>query len=372
MKRDSFPEVMKHFGGLKDPRVVGRTHHKLFDMLFLTVAATIADCDDWEMIILWARERESWLRRYCELPNGIPSRFTVSRLLQRLEPEALHKAFAAWMKDIQEISDGDIIAIDGKTQRRSFERAPDGKGAIHVVSAWLSRNRVVLGQLKVEEKSNEITAIPELLRLLEIKGALVTIDAMGCQKDIAGEILERGADYLLAVKDNQPTLAEDVKLTFETAVDEKLLYTTTLDDGHGRVEMREYWQCMDLSRLRTAKEWPGLKSLGKVVSYRFDNGGCESEETRYYISSLGRGVRRMAKGVRGHWGIENQLHYVLDVSFSEDRLRVRKGNGAENLGVIRHVAGNYLSGASHLKYSVKKRRRMAAINTDILQSILGI
>ena len=372
MCEDCAPGVMKHFGGLDDPRVVGRTRHKLFDILFITVAAVIADCDDWGMILLWAREREPWLRRYCELPNGIPSRFTMSRLLRRLAPEAFHRAFAAWMKGIQEITNGDVVAIDGKTMRRSFDRAPDGKGTIHTVSAWLAKNRVVLGQRKVADKSNEITAIPELLRLLEIKGALVTIDAMGCQKEIAVAIVEREADYLLAVKDNQPTLAEDVKRTFEEAEKESLAYTATLDDGHGRVEVREYYQCMDLSRLRTAKEWHGLRSLGKVVSYRCEIGGRSSVETRYYISSLEDGVERMANGIRAHWGIENQLHYVLDVSFSEDRLRVRKENSPANLGVIRHVANNYLAGATHLKCSIKKRRRLAAINTDVLQSILKI
>ena len=366
------PNVMKHLAALEDPRVVGRTEHKLFDILFISIAAVIADCDDWEMMVLWAREREPWLRRYCELPYGIPSRFTISRLLQRLDPLALHQAFAAWMKEIQDVTAGSVVAIDGKTLRRSFDRAPGGKGAIPMVSAWLTENRVVLGQLKVEEKSNEITAIPELLRLLELKGALVTIDAMGCQKEIAAEIVGRGADYLLAVKDNQPTLAEDVERTFEEAPAEKLARTATLEDGHGRVEVREYYQCLDLSRLRTAAEWTGLKSLGKVVSYRYLDGGRNSVEARYYISSLGRGVRRMARGMRAHWGIENQLHYVLDVSFSEDRLRVRTEDSAENLGVIRHVARNYLSGATHLKYSAKKRRRLAAINTDALQSILGI
>jgi predicted transposase YbfD/YdcC len=306
--------------------------------------------------------------------EGCPgsSSSTLSRLMQRLNPEALHIAFTAWMRDIQELTAGDIIAIDGKTLRRSFDRAPAGKGAIHMVSAWLARNRVVLGQLKVEEKSNEITAIPELLRLLEVKGALVTIDAMGCQKEIAARIVEREADYLLAVKDNQPTLAEDVKRTFEETAEEPLTCTATLEDGHGRVEMREYYQCLDLSRLRTAGDWPGLRSLGKVVSHRYDGDGRGGVETRYYISSLGAGVDRMALGIRGHWGIENHLHYVLDVSFSEDSLRVRKGDSAENMSVIRHVARNFLSGASHLKCSIKKRRKLAAINTDVLQKILGI
>jgi predicted transposase YbfD/YdcC len=192
---------------------------------------------------------------------------------------------------------------------------------------------------------------------------------MGCQKEIATEIVGKGADYLLAVKDNQPTLAEDVKRTVKES--EELIRTTTRDNGHGRMEVREYYQCMDLSRLRTAEEWTGLKSLGKVVNYRYENRG-KSVETRYYISSLGRGVRRMARGMRSHWGIENKLHYVLDVSFSEDRLRVRKDDSAENMGVIRHVANNYLTGAIHLKCGIKKRRKWAAINTDVLQRIMEI
>jgi len=370
MEHTSLPLFQKCFGSLPDPRVLGRTHHKLFDIIFISVAAFIAHCDDWEMVALWAREREPWLRRYCELPNGIPSHDTFNRVFSLLDPKALHSAFAEWMKDIQELTDGDIIAIDGKTMRRSFDHAPGGKGAVHMVSAWLARNRVVLGQLKVEDKSNEITAIPELLKLLDIKGALITIDAMGCQKEIAAEIIDREADYLLAVKDNQPTLAEDVEQTFDEAADEAA-HTTTLDDGHGRLEVREYYQSMDLSRLRTALQWPGLKSLGKVVSHRYVNGGSDSVETRYYISSLGRGVKRMAKGIRSHWGIENRLHYVLDMSFDEDRIRVRKGNGAENMGVVRHVAMNFLSRAAHLKVGIRNRRNLAAISTDKLEKILG-
>jgi predicted transposase YbfD/YdcC len=359
----------KHFGSLPDHRVIGRTAHKLFDIIFIAVSACIANCDDWNMVVLWARQRESWLRRFCELPNGIPSHDTFSRFFARLDPVAFHDAFIGWMQEIQEITNGDIVAIDGKTIRRSFDRNPDGHGAIHMVSAWLTKNRLVLGQLKVEEKSNEITAIPELLKLLEIKGALVTIDAMGCQKEIASEIVKHGADYLLAVKDNQPTLAEDVKRTFEESVKEQLIYTRTFDDGHGRIEIREYFQSLDLTCLRTADEWLGLKSLGKVVSHRNENGEW-SVETRYYISSLGRDVERMANGIRSHWGIENQLHYILDMSFDEDHRRVRKGDGAENMSVVRHIAMNYLSQAKNLKIGIKNRRNLAAISTDILQQII--
>lgn len=371
MDKTPLPSFAEYFAEIPDPRVVGRTWHKLFDILFISVAASIAHCDDWKMVALWAKEREDWLRRFCELPNGIPAHDTFTRVFARIDPAALHNAFIAWMKEIQEVTAGDVVAIDGKTLRRSFDRSPDGKGAIHMVSAWLAKNRVVLGQLKVEEKSNEITAIPALLRLLEIKGALVTIDAMGCQKDIAAEIVAREADYLLAVKDNQPTLAEDVERTFEEAPDEKLVCTATLDEGHGRVEVREYYQSLDLSRLRTASEWVGLRSVGKVVSYRYENGGKNSVETRYYISSLGRGIKRMASGIRWHWGIENQLHYILDMSFDEDHSRIRKGDGAENMGTVRHVAVNILSKAKFLGVGIKNRRILAAINPEILQQILG-
>jgi predicted transposase YbfD/YdcC len=367
----SFSSFHKYFGSLPDHRVVGRTDHKLFDIVFIAVAACIANCDDWCMVVIWAQERIAWLQRFCELPNGIPSHDTFNRFFARLSPSAFHAAFVGWMQEIQEITDGAVIAIDGKTIRRSFDRAPDGKGTIHLVSAWLTKNRVVLGQLKVEEKSNEIDAIPELLKLLEIKGALVTIDAMGCQKEIASEIVDRGADYLLTVKDNQPTLAEDVKLTFEESSAEQLEYIKTFDDGHGRIEIREYYQTLDLSRLRTVNEWAGLKSLGKVVSHRYEKGDC-SIETRYYISRLDLDVERMAGGIRSHWGIENQLHYILDMSFDEDRRRIRKGDGAENMGVVRHIAMNYLSQAKDLKIGIKNRRNLAAICTAILQKIMGI
>lgn len=369
---DPTPSFERHFRAVPDPRVVGRCEHKLFDILFIAVAAFIARCDDWEMVALWAREREEWLRRRCELPNGIPSHDTFTRVFARIDPEALRTAFAGWMKDVQEITAGQVVAMDGKTLRRSFEKAGEGKGAIHMVSAWLTENSVVLGQLKTEEKSNEITAIPELLRLLDVKGALVTIDAMGCQKDIAQTIIKHGADYLLAVKDNQPTLLADVKRTFAEAPPEKVRTHRTVDEGHGRYEIREYFQSTDLSRLRTAESWSGLRSVCMVVSHRLAGPGHNSTETRYYISSLGAGVKRVAHGIRGHWGIENKLHYTLDMSFDEDRNRTRSGDGAENMAVIRHVAMNFLQAAKYLKVGIKNRRNLAAISTDILEKILQI
>jgi predicted transposase YbfD/YdcC len=362
--------MMRHFTKIEDPRVVGRSHHKLFDISFIGVCGSIAACDDWNTIHLWAKAKRKWLRKYCELPHGIPSADTLRRFFQRVDPEALHMAFIEWMKELHEILDGQSVAIDGKTLRRSFNRA-DGKGAIHVVSAWMSANRMVLGQVKTEEKSNEITAIPDLLKLLEIKGALVTIDAMGCQKEIVRTIREREADYCLAVKENQPSLMEDIRQAFEEAPDSVKTSHMTQEQGHGRLEIRTYELISDLSGIRSANEWQGLDSVLKVESHRFAPEGNTSE-VRYYITSLKKGVRRLAKAVRNHWGIENSLHYVLDVTFKEDWSRVRKDGGAENMSTLRHIAMNFINNAKHMKLSVKNRRMSAAFDNKVLEEILGI
>jgi len=360
---------MKHFSAIKDHRVVGRTEHKLFDIIFIAICGSIAACDDWRTIHLWAQTKEAWLRRYCELPFGIPSSCTIRRFFRAVDPKALHAAFIEWMKEIHAALDGQSVAIDGKTLRRSFNRA-DGKGAIHVVSAWMSANRMVLGQLKTEEKSNEITAIPELLKLLEIKGAIVTIDAMGCQKAIVETIREREADYCLTVKENQPSLLEDVLATFEEAPEASMVRHTTREEGHGRIEIRSYTQISDLSRIRAADDWVDLGSVVRVESFRFTPDG-NTMETRYYISSLSKGIRRVAKAIRDHWGIENGLHYVLDVTFKEDGSRIRKGDGAENMSTVRHVAMNFLNNARHMKLSIKNRRMAAAFDDKALEEILG-
>lgn len=360
---------MKHFSTIKDHRVAGRTAHKLFDIIFIAVCGSIAACDDWKTIGLWAKAKRKWLRKYCELPRGIPSSCTLRRFFQRTDPEALQAAFIGWMREMGEALAGQAVAIDGKTARRSFNRA-DGKGAIHVVSAWMGANRMVLGQLKTAEKSNEITAIPELLRLLEIRGALVTIDAMGCQKAIAGTIRERGADYCLAVKENQPSLLEDVRATFWETPLSAMTRHETVEDGHGRIETRTFRQATDLSRIRSAGEWEGLASVVKVDSHRITPDG-ETSETRYFITSLGKGVRRLAGAIRGHWGIENGLHYVLDVTFKEDGSRIRAGSGAENMATLRRMAMNFLNNAVHMKVSIKNRRMMAAFDDKVLENILG-
>ena len=362
-------QFMKHFSAIPDPRVVGRSSHKLFDIIFIAVCGSIAACDDWKTIGLWAKAKKQWLRKYCELPCGIPSSCTLRRFFQHVDPEAIQEAFIGWMGEMREVLGGQSVAIDGKTLRRSFNRA-DGKGAIHMVSAWMSANRMVLGQIKTEEKSNEITAIPQLLRLLEIKGALVTTDAMGCQKDIARTIRKREADYCLAVKENQPSLLEDIQTTFDETPESSMVRHTTRDEGRGRIELRSYTLINDLSHIRSADEWEGLAGVVRVESHRFAPEGNTSE-TRYYISSLGRGIRRISKAIRNHWGIENSLHYVLDVTFKEDGSRIRKDDGAENMATLRRLVMNFLNNARHLKLSIKGRRMAAAFDDDILENILG-
>jgi predicted transposase YbfD/YdcC len=346
--------------------------HKLFDIIFITVCATVAGCDDWASIVIFANERIEWFKQYCELPNGIPSRWTFQRVFQHLNSAALHNAFSNWMREIHKVSKGDIVAIDGKTLCGSFDTRNE-QAAIHVVSAWASENRLVLGQLKTEAKSNEIKAIPQLLELLELSDAIITIDAMGCQKKMASIIREREADYVLAVKGNQENLQTDVELTFDVAEEKEMESFFMSEEGHGRIEKREYYQCQDLSQIRNISEWKDLRSLIKAVNYRVEtNTGKMSIETRYFISSLGLDIKLAAKAIRGHWGIENNCHYTLDVVFKEDANRTRTDNGAENLSVVRHIAMNYLQQAKDIKCSIKNRRLKAALNTEILTKILKI
>ena len=365
----SIMPFMSHFGDIPDHRVVGRTDHKLYDIIFIAVCACIAACDDWKTIGLWAKARKKWLAKFCELPNGIPSACTFRRFFRNVDPEALQLAFIAWMNDLNVALDGKTVAIDGKTARRSFCRA-DGKGPIHVISAWMGANRMVLGQMKTDEKSNEITAIPELLRLLEIRGSIVTIDAIGCQKAIAKAIRENEADYCLAVKENQPNLLRDIRATFEEAPEEEVIRHTTREENRGRIETRSYAQTDDLSRIRALEEWDGLASVVRVESKRAAASG-ESHEIRYYITSLGKGVRRLANAIRQHWGIENSLHYVLDVTFREDYSRIREGNGAESMATLRRLAMNFINNARDMKLSVKNRRMCAAFDNSVLEKILG-
>lgn len=365
---------LSHFSGVIDPRQ--NTHNKrhlLSDILVLTILAVLCGAQTWTGVEEFGEAKEEWLKTFLKLPHGIPSHDTLGDLYSRLSPVQLQEGFLSWIQSIVHVGSGDIIPIDGKTLRRSYDSA-GSRGAIHMVSAWSSRNGVVLGQLKTEEKSNEITAIPELLGMLDIKGSIVTIDAMGCQKDIAKKIIEQEGDYVLALKGNQSSLYVDVSLYMDSIIDEKLkkipLETcTTLDKGHGRIEERQYWITESIDWLPQKKLWAGLNSIGVVESTRHI-GDKITTERRYYISSLPMNAKRFAEAVRTHWQVENQLHWCLDVSFNEDQCRVRKDHAPENFSVIRHIALNMLKMEKTSKVGLTIKQSKAGWDNRYLTKIL--
>lgn len=365
--------LSEHFGSLKDPRQIGMIDHKLIDIITLTVCAVICGADDWVGIALFAEAKKDWFKTFLDLPNGIPSHDTFSLVFRRLSPTHLQACFSEWTKSLVTLSHGDIVAIDGKTLRRSYDRK-SGKGAIHMVSAWAQRQNMVLGQLKTEEKSNEITAIPQLLNLLDIKGCIVTIDAMGCQRKIAKTIIDRQADYVLMVKGNQGNLHKAIIAYFNEAVEKDFegitySYYETIEKNHGRLEIRRYWTIDNLKWLDNTNRWQKLTSVGMVESERHLNNEV-SIEKRYFISSLDSNAQRFGRVVRGHWSVENNLHWSLDVSFNEDQCRVRTGHGAENFAVIRHIALGLLKQEKSAKVGIKNKRLKAAANEDYLLKVL--
>ena len=312
-----------------------------------------------------------WLRRYVPLANGVPVDDTIARIISALSVSGFQDRFMSWMEDVVTLSGGEIIALDGKTQRRSHDRKR-GVKALHMVSAWACRNGVVLGQEKAQEKSNEISAIPMLLEKLELAGSIVAIDAMGCQREIAKQVVEGGGDYVLALKGNQPQLESEVRGYFEAAREDdferpEIAYEETANEGHGRIEHRSYFLSTDLSAGSGVGKWSGLKSVGMVESQR-RRGGRASIEQRYFISSVDD-IESFHQAVRSHWRIENELHWRLDVTFREDASRIRRGNAPFNLGVIRHVAMNLLKRETS-KISVRKKRIRAALNDDFRHNIL--
>ena len=328
-----------HFATLTDPRcpAAPNSRHLLMDILIIAVCAVISGAEGWEDLEEYGKAHAAWFADCLDLPHGIPGHDTFRRVLSQLDPEELTRCFIAWTNALSETSGGDIVSIDGKTLRHSFDRATS-TAAIHMVSAWASANRLVLGQLKVEEKSNEITAIPRLLQLLDLQGAVGTIDAMGCQKEIAKTITEQGADYVLALKDNHPTLSEAVTLFLNDARDTGFAdiehsYHETVDGDHGRIETRRYWLTSELEWLGAKPSWSNLQSVGMVESRR-EIGDTVQIDTRYFLTSLPAQGVRFAQAVRQHWGIENSLHWVLDVSFDEDACRIRKDKGAPAILIL--------------------------------------
>jgi len=367
-------EALKEcFANLPDPRVVERTSHSLGDILFLTLCAVICGMDDWESIEVWGELRLDWLRRFVALENGIPSHDTIARVFAALDSKRFQASFLIWMSTLCPSLEGQIVAIDGKTARGSYDRRL-GKRAIHMVSAFVCGHGITLGQWKTEEKSNEITAIPELLEALDLKGATVTLDAMGCQKDIAQAIMGKGANYVLGLKGNQGTLSQRVKEFFDQTQWRNYESFPTWgarsqESGHGRTDTR---RCVALpcDGWEGIEAWAGLKSVVMIESARQTDHGVSSEK-RYYISSLEPNSKKLAHTIRSHWEIENRLHWCLDVTFGEDASRTRKDHAPENLNIIRKMTMNVLR-LSPIKRSIVKKRLRASLSNDYLAEIMGL
>lgn len=364
--------LLEHFASLPDPRMERHRWHKLSDILVIAVCAVLCGAESYPAIEDFGHEREEWLGQFLELPAGIPSHDTFNRVLRVLDPVEFQSCFLSWMQAVAEVTQGEVVAIDGKALRRSFAKGT-GKRAIHMVSAWATGNGVVLGQRKVDTKSNEVTAIPALLELLVLKGCIVTIDAMGCQRAIAQKIVEQGADYVLALKGNQPTLAQAVEQFFVSGPAAEAhrtasAYHEQTEQGHGRVVTRCAWISEELETEVRAAAWPGLRSIGMVEAIR-TVAGESSVEQRFYLTRLPPDAEHFAQAVRAHWGIENQLHWSLDVTFREDLSRLRTGHGAENFAVLRHLALNLLRQEPSAK-SLPRKRLACALNPEYLLKVL--
>lgn len=365
------------FSEVQDPRREHGRLHRLWDIIAITILAVISDADDWTDVEEYGLCKQSWLETFLELPNGIPSHDTFTRVFSLLDPRAFQAGFALWVQTLVELTAGRVVAIDGKTLRHSYDKAK-GKGALHLVGAWAAENKLILGQQAVDSKSNEITAIPKLLDILDVTGAIVTIDAMGCQKEIAKKIIQGKGDYVLALKGNHETLHEEVAKVFEGCLENNFEKTEhqflrTEDVGHGRTETRLYYVIPvpeDLKKRHV--EWDGLQSLGLALCERQVGDAAPSIEKRFYLNSIKADAKTFARAARGHWGIENQLHWVLDVSFQEDMNRVRTGHGPENLALLRRLATSLLLKEKTHKRGVKGKRKRAGWDDDYLLKVLGI
>lgn len=382
MEKTPTSSIEQHFSALEDPRSAINRQHNLIDIIVIAICAVICGADDWPAVEKFAKAKEEWLRSILELPNGIPSHDTFWRVFGLLDAEAFAESFSRWMSAVCQVTDGEVVAIDGKQLRRSHDKTL-GREAIYMVSAWASQNKVVLGQWKVDEKSNEITAIPELLRLLDIKGALVTLDAMGAQTEIAQLIIDNEADYLLSLKGNQGNLHEDVAFLFEdlekshfTAFDHD--YAKTTDKGHGRLETREAWTISDpdiIKHLRNAEKWAGLSTIMMVQAQRTllcgDTQKKDKPDRRYYISSAEGNAFTLLNASRTHWHVENRLHWILDIAFREDESRLRKGHSAQNFATLRHIALNLLKKEPSLNVGIKNKRLTAGWDHQYLLKVLS-
>lgn len=366
--------LIQHFSKVDDPRVEYLVEHKLLDLITIAVCAVIAGADNWVEVEQFGHEKQDWFGQFLELSNGIPTHDTFARVFARIKPEQFQQCFLDWMQTVEVVTKGQVVPIDGKKLRRSHDKS-NGQAAIHMVSAWASENRMVLGQVKVDDKSNEITAIPQLLAVLDLSGCIVTIDAMGCQKDIAAQIVAQEADYVLALKGNQSGLFEQVQDLFAYAAEINFVdcdHHQTVEKNHGRIEIRDCWTTSHpdyFPFLRHGSDWPDLHTLVMVRAERhlLDK---TSVEYRYYISSLTSGAKQHLAAVRGHWRIENELHWVLDVAFDEDHCRIRRGHGSQNLAVLRHIALNLLKQEKTAKCGIKAKRKKAGWSEQYLLKVL--
>ncbi len=360
------------FAPLEDPRCAINRRHRLSEMIVLAIAAVLAGADGWQDVERFGRAKEAWFRQFLALPHGIPSHDTFGRVFGLLDPQAFEACFRDWATALCALIPGEIIAVDGKTLRRSHDRKA-GLAALHLVSAWATANAVVLGQVATEAKSNEMTAIAQLLAFPYLKGCIVTIDAMGCQSKIAEQIVAQGGDYVLALKGNQGTLATEVEEAFISAdakdyagMDAQFL--ETVERGHGRVETRRYRTLGDLAEVPRSALWQGMNMIGMIESERTVDGKT-SVETRYHIGSIGTDVACFARAVRAHWGIENTLHWSLDMTFREDACRVRHPAARENLAVLRHIALSRLK-QDNAKFSLRNKRHTAGWDDRYLAKLL--
>lgn len=369
--------ISKHFGKVRDPRVERTKRHRLMDILVIAICGVICGADSWVDIELFGKSKLDWLKTFLKLANGIPSHDTFGRVFAAINPEEFESSFMEWVQAINTLTHGQVIAIDGK-QLRGSQDGTLGKDGIYMVSAWATANQLVLGQRKVDDKSNEITAIPKLLKLLELAGCIVTIDAIGTQTKIAKTIIAQGGDYILNVKENQGHLYEDIHDLFEddrayNFKDAPYSYAKTVDKDHGRIEIRQCWTISDpeyLANIRDLKHWDGVKTLAMTISERRIGDKVETQD-RYFISSLDSQADKFLQAKRSHWGIENSLHWVLDIAFNEDHSRVRKDNAPQNFAILRHMALNLLKQEQTVKAGIKAKRLKCGWDADYLLMVLA-
>ena len=368
--------IADHFTQMEDPRIDRTKRHKLIDILTIAICAVICGADNWVAIETYGCAKYEWLKTFLELPNGIPSHDTFARVFAQLNPQQFQSCFLNWMKSTYKITEGEVVAIDGKTLCSSYDKGSD-QSAIVMVSAWATTNRLVLGQVKVDEKSNEITAIPELLKVLELSGCIVTIDAIGCQKEIVKLITQQNADYVITLKKNQSNLYEQVEKLFQDKIStgfQGIQHSTykTEEVGHGRHEIRHYLMLSNIqARLDPDSVWSKFNSVGMVESVRSLDGKT-TVESRYFISSLEENAEKFANSVRNHWGIENSLHWILDVAFGEDNCRIRKDNAPQNFAILRQIAVNLLGKEKRVKLGIKNKQFLAVMDNNYLARVLAL